>query len=117
MQNLISNALKFHKEGEAPVVNVYGELLEGRRACVVVEDNGIGLDEKYVEQIFGPFQRLHGHDSYEGTGMGLAICRRVVERHGGEITARSILGEGTKFIIALPTKHAEASSEYVTTPE
>ncbi len=111
LQNLISNALKFRKESEASVVNVCGERLEGSRARMLVEDNGIGFDEKYVEQIFGPFQRLHGHEVYEGTGMGLAICRRVIERHSGEITAKSIPGEGARFVVTLPIKQVEANLE------
>ena len=122
LQNLIGNALKFHKEGEPPIVKVYGRMLEERRdnlngnsrassrVQIVVEDNGIGFDEEYLEQIFAPFQRLHGRDAYEGTGMGLAICRRVVERHGGEITAESACGLGTAFIVTLPVKQANASA-------
>ena len=69
-----------------------------------MEDNGIGFDEKYVDRIFMPFQRLHGRSAYEGTGMGLAICRKIVERHGGSITAKGKPGEGSTFIITLPVK-------------
>ncbi|MGO9690735.1 MAG: sensor histidine kinase, partial [Syntrophobacteraceae bacterium] len=71
---------------------------------IFVEDNGIGFDEKYIERIFMPFQRLHGRSAYEGTGMGLAICRRIVERYGGSITAKGKPGEGSTFIITLPVK-------------
>jgi signal transduction histidine kinase len=77
-----------------------------------VEDNGIGFDEKYVERIFQPFQRLHGQSEYEGTGMGLAICHRIVERHGGRITARSKPGLGTTFLITLPIRQVEGSMQY-----
>jgi signal transduction histidine kinase len=69
-----------------------------------VKDNGIGFDEKYLDRIFQPFQRLHGRSEYEGTGMGLAICRKIVERHSGTITAKSISGKGSTFIITLPIK-------------
>ena len=114
-QNLIGNALKFHKENESPVVKVYSEVLKGRRLgdrdgqefChIVVEDNGIGFDEKYTDKIFAVFQRLHGRSEYEGTGLGLAVCRKIVERHGGTITAKSTPGNGAKFIIVLPVSQA-----------
>ena len=67
-----------------------------------MEDNGIGFDEQYLDRIFVPFQRLHGRNEYEGTGMGLAICRKIVKRHGGKITAKSIPGKGSTFIVTLP---------------
>ena len=83
---------------------------------ILVKDNGIGFDEKYLDRIFQPFQRLHGRSQYEGTGMGLAICRKIVERHGGTITAKSAPGKGPTFIVTLPVKQklmeaVEASSE------
>jgi PAS domain S-box-containing protein len=107
LQNLIGNGLKFSKPGQPPVVKVRGELLNGPQggvdACqIVVEDNGIGFDEKYLDRIFRVFQRLHGRTEYEGTGIGLAICRKIVERHGGSITATSTPGTGAKFIVTLP---------------
>ena len=102
-QNLIGNALKFHKPGEKPVVQVRSISNTGSGCQIVVEDNGIGFEEQYIERIFAPFQRLHGKSSqYEGTGMGLAICKKIVERHGGSITARSEPGKGSTFIITLP---------------
>ena len=80
-------------------------------ACqVVVEDNGIGFDEKYLDRIFNVFQRLHGRDQYEGTGVGLAVCRKIAERHGGAITASSVPGEGAKFIVTLPAQQPEEES-------
>jgi PAS domain S-box-containing protein len=102
LQNLISNGLKYHKKGEPPVVRVWAEPIpdEGRW-LLHVADNGIGFDEKYLSRIFAPFQRLHGRGEYEGTGMGLAICRRIVERHGGSITARSAPGQGATFLVTL----------------
>lgn len=110
LQNLVSNALKYHQPGVEPVIQITG--LEAAHLIasggngiyqIQVSDNGIGFDEKYLDRIFQPFQRLHGRDEYEGTGMGLAICRKIVERHGGSITARSTPGGGTTFIIDLPT--------------
>ena len=68
------------------------------------KDNGIGFDEKYLDRIFQPFQRLHGRSKYEGTGIGLAICRKIVERHGGTLTAKSAPGKGAAFIVTLPVK-------------
>jgi PAS domain S-box-containing protein len=106
LQNLIHNALKFHREDAPPVVKVYSEALqEGQteeRCQVFVEDNGIGFEEKYADRIFGVFQRLHGRSEYEGTGIGLPICRKIVERHGGSIAVRSEPGKGTTFIVTLP---------------
>ncbi len=102
-QNLIGNALKF-RGGETPRIKVYGKL-DGKKICeIFVKDNGIGFDPKFVELIFKPFQRLHSRNEYEGTGMGLAICRKIVERHGGSIGAESELGKGSTFIIRLPAK-------------
>lgn len=71
---------------------------------MAVEDNGIGIDEKHYDRIFKMFQRLHGRDEYEGSGIGLAVCKKITERHGGTIRLESILGKGTKFIITLPIK-------------
>jgi PAS domain S-box-containing protein len=111
-QNLIGNALKFHGE-EKPLVNVYGLPVDAdigvgrardRGYRILVEDNGIGFDEKYLDRIFTPFQRLHGRGVYEGTGIGLAICRKIVDRHNGSITAKSNPGKGTTFIVDLPMK-------------
>ncbi len=118
LQNLISNALKFHRPDESPLVKVSYQLLDGQEQgqngnesgvelCqILVEDKGLGFDEKYLDRSFGMFQRLHGRGSYEGTGVGLAICRKIVERHGGTITARSAPGQGTTFIATLPVKQA-----------
>jgi PAS domain S-box-containing protein len=110
LQNLIGNALKFHKPGQSPIVKVHAELNDG--PCkITVEDDGIGFDQKYAERIFTLFQRLHGHDKYGGTGIGLATCRKIVERHGGTITASSAPEQGAKFFITLPVKQIKIDSE------
>lgn len=109
LQNLIANALKFQSEGVAPKVSITSEPSEPNTAGeesikLLVTDNGIGFEEKYLDRIFTPFQRLHGRNEYEGTGIGLAVCRKIVERHGGKLTAKSAPGEGTTFIATLPLK-------------
>jgi len=102
-QNLIANALKFHKPGEAPVVKVTA-VVKGNECTLSFQDNGIGFDEKYLDRIFTIFQRLHGRQAYEGTGVGLAVCRRIAERHSGSITARSATDQGACFMVKLPVK-------------
>lgn len=109
LQNLIANALKFHRHDLAPVVRVTATIASDQ--CVLsVEDNGIGFELKYLDRIFTPFQRLHGRNEYEGTGMGLAICRKIAERHGGSVTALSSPGKGSTFIVTMPLKQSEAGS-------
>ncbi len=104
-ENLLSNSIKYCKGCEKPLIKISASLAEG--TCrILVEDNGIGFEEQYIDRIFKPFQRLHGsNSSFEGTGMGLAICRKIVERHGGSITVRSAPGEGSTFIVTLPARH------------
>ena len=108
-QNLIANGLKFHAEGVAPVVHVDAKARSARgrqdHAAVweiTVRDNGIGFEDKYAEKVFAPFQRLNGRQAFEGTGMGLAICRKIVGLCGGTIIARSQPGAGATFLITLP---------------
>ncbi|MUG93008.1 GAF domain-containing protein [Scytonema sp. UIC 10036] len=101
LQNLIGNALKFHRKDISPVVKIYTQQDAAEHGQLIIEDNGIGFDEKYLDRIFNVFQRLHGRNEYEGTGMGLAIARKIVERHGWSITAHSQLGQGSKFIVSL----------------
>jgi signal transduction histidine kinase len=117
-QNLIANALKFRHKDTAPVVRVSARLFTppassgepaGEMCEITIADNGIGFDEKYVDRIFAIFQRLHGRTEYEGTGIGLATCRKLVERHGGTITARSVPGQGATFIALLPVKQIAAA--------
>ncbi|MDY7231403.1 sensor histidine kinase [Hyalangium rubrum] len=103
LQNLLSNALKFRQENVPPRVNVQATVDAKQKRCELrVEDNGIGFDEKYLGRIFNLFQRLHGQGKYAGTGIGLAICRKIVERHGGTISASSVPGQGATFIVSLP---------------
>ncbi|MBT3365668.1 MAG: response regulator [Nitrospina sp.] len=104
-QNLISNAIKYHRKGVAPVISLTSSYdAEEKSWNIKVSDNGIGVEEKYFERIFKLFQRLHGKSSYEGTGIGLAICQKIVNNHGGEITLESKIDEGSSFIIHLPDK-------------
>lgn len=109
LQNLVDNALKFHRESEAPLVKVYGEVMEDEvNVCqITVADNGIGFDRKYMAKVFAPFQRLHGQSEYEGTGMGMAICRKIAERHNGQIMADSEPDQGTTFTITLPVRQSQ----------
>jgi light-regulated signal transduction histidine kinase (bacteriophytochrome) len=106
MLNLISNALKFQPPGGTPVVKISARALtavSGEKLCeLTVQDNGIGFDERYLDKIFAVFQRLHGRSEYEGTGVGLAVCRRIVDRHRGNILAHSQPGKGATFIVTLP---------------
>ena len=115
LQNLIGNSLKYYRAGVPPLVRIYSQKLDtrssesidesglARQLCqILVEDNGIGFDEKYLDRIFTVFQRLHKKGEYEGTGVGLAICRKIVDRHGGTITARSTPGQGATFVVTLP---------------
>jgi signal transduction histidine kinase len=113
LQNLIGNGLKFHRPGEPAWVRVEGKILEAApstetgqapptRCEIRIQDNGTGFEEIYLDRIFDLFQRLHSRNEYEGTGMGLAICRKIAERHGGGITAQSAPGQGATFIVTLP---------------
>jgi PAS domain S-box-containing protein len=104
-QNLIGNGLKFQMPGVAPIIKISCEN-GGPNYRLSVTDNGIGFDEKYVDRIFTVFQRLHGRNEYEGTGIGLAICRKIAGRHGGEIEAHSAPGAGSTFTITLPRKQS-----------
>ncbi|WP_417552646.1 sensor histidine kinase [Marinomonas fungiae] len=104
-QNLIGNSLKYRDPNRAPIVTISGNQ-DDDFVYLKVQDNGIGFAQVFAEQIFDVFKRLHDKQSYSGTGMGLAICRKIVMRHGGSITARSKEGVGTTMIIELPKKMA-----------
>jgi len=103
-QNLISNGLKYHNEDVAPVIKIKYAGSDNGFEEIYIEDNGKGFDEKHLERIFRPFERLHGHSEYGGTGMGLAICHKIVEHHKGQITAKSQPNQGATFIVKLPSK-------------
>ena len=112
MQNLIGNALKFQKPGEGPVVRISATVMNDRRRdsgessgqlCQLkVEDQGIGMEEHHLDRIFEMFKRLHGRDAYEGTGIGLAVCKKIVRRYGGNITVQSQPDVGSTFLVTLP---------------
>jgi signal transduction histidine kinase len=124
LQNLIANGLKFRREGVPPRVTVSAELLPAElgetevapglppRVRLAVADNGIGFEEKYLDRIFGVFQRLHARHEYPGTGIGLAICRKIAERHEGTITAHSAPGAGSTFIITLPLRQKKGALDH-----
>lgn len=123
-QNLLGNALKFQPADAVPVITIEARLVtrdvicedaglpippptispDGQFCLMTIKDNGIGFEEQYLEKIFAAFQRLHGRNEYEGTGVGLAVCRRIADRHQGIITARSEPGSGATFIVILPTR-------------
>ncbi len=114
-QNLINNALKYRKKNVDPVIKIRSEIslaisdrnskdLVNKYCRIFVEDNGIGFDQKYSEEIFGMFKRLHNNGEFEGTGVGLALCKKITELHNGFISARSKVNEGSTFIISLPLK-------------
>jgi signal transduction histidine kinase len=105
-QNLISNSLKYHRQEVTPVVNITSSYKEDNKLSITIEDNGIGIDEKYFDRVFKMFERLHGKNSYEGTGIGLAICKKIVDRHGGEIFLEKPAHEGTKVNIILPLRQS-----------
>lgn len=109
-QNLISNAIKYHRAGVAPFINLSSSFCaESKRWQVKISDNGIGIDEKYFEKIFEPFERLHGSGDFEGVGIGLATCRKIVQRLDGAITVQNNVEFGTTFSISLPEKQVRES--------
>ena len=118
LQNIVSNALKFSKKDCRPHIRITSEMVEeldvaakpspqGKYLRLTIADNGIGFDNQYAEKIFTIFQRLHSREKFEGTGIGLAITKKIIERHNGVITAESQEGDGTRFILVLPQKQIE----------
>ena len=102
-QNLISNAIKFHRPDEAPIVKISAELKDDREWVVGIHDNGIGIAAENFDRIFEIFQRLHSYKEYPGNGIGMTICKKIVERHGGRIWLESQVGVGTSFYFTLPS--------------
>jgi signal transduction histidine kinase len=126
--NLISNSLKYSKKGEEPRVRVRyeegpvmgganGKPVDIRYGRIYIEDNGIGFDQKYAEQIFDMFRRLHPSSEYEGTGIGLALCKKIVEMHNGFISALGRPGEGAIFIVSLPLQEIPREKQPEALPE
>ena len=103
-QNLVGNALKYHRAEVPPVITVTLQRFESAPPRLAIRDNGIGFEPRHAEKIFEVFQRLHGRGEFEGTGIGLAICRKIVDRHGGTITAEGHPGEGATFFITFPPR-------------
>lgn len=129
-QNIISNALKFSQPGSSPVIRVDGVRVvakdfdaapdpNGEFVRITISDNGIGFKEEYLSKIFGLFQRLHGRDAFEGTGIGLAIVKKIIEKHNGLITAQSREGDGARFIMILPLRQEKSklSAEHAAIPD
>jgi signal transduction histidine kinase len=110
--NLLNNAIKYSKKDVVPEIKIHaesistmtaGNVTRSRKFCrIFIEDNGIGFEQKYSEQIFEMFKRLHHHNEYEGTGVGLTLCKKIVEEHNGYIAAKSKPGKGSTFIITFP---------------
>ena len=110
IQNLISNSMKFQAKGSKPIVQISAEQ-QNEHWLVRIRDNGIGLEPEYQEKIFVIFQRLHSREDYEGTGVGLAVCKKIVERHGGSIWVESRPSEGATFLFTLPNPPASSAAE------
>lgn len=133
-QNLIINALKFTRPDVAPEICIYAQKAKGAEirgaspgvnddddfCCIYVQDNGIGFEQKYASDIFTLFKRLHSYDKFEGTGIGLAICKKIIEKHKGFITAYSTAGQGATFVVSLPVNEplyvAEEVVQVISTP-
>lgn len=118
--NLVSNAIKFRKKNVSPVVHIQAEKITAPELeqfiqhpngtgyiKITIADNGIGFDQKYADDIFVVFKRLHSYHEYEGTGVGLSLCKKIIEKHKGFITAKSAIDEGSTFLIVLPEKQVE----------
>jgi light-regulated signal transduction histidine kinase (bacteriophytochrome) len=102
LQHLLGNALKYRRQDTPSVVSVSSARVNGRQVTITVADNGIGFNAEYAERIFKMFTRLHSRTEYDGSGIGLAICRKIAERHGGSIAATSTAGQGATFTVTLP---------------
>ncbi len=110
-QNLVANGLKFHRDGIPPEITITSRETEAGMVRIEVKDNGIGIPAEYLEQVFTMFKRLHSRARYEGTGIGLAVCKKIVERNGGRIGIESAPGEGSTFWLTLPSRVGEEENE------
>jgi signal transduction histidine kinase len=117
IQNLISNALKYHQKDVTPVVDITSRPLRDGFWEIMVKDNGIGIEDHQINLVFHPFERAGNSALFEGVGMGLAICKKIVDRHGGSIHVVSQIGKGTSFIVLLPEKNKERRQNPTTPPE
>ncbi|MCR5880940.1 ATP-binding protein [Phenylobacterium sp. J367] len=111
LQNLIQNAIKYSAARERTEISISGEDL-GRAVAYTVRDNGVGFDMAYAHKLFGVFQRLHRSEDFEGTGIGLALCKRIVDRHGGTITANSVVDGGATFTFTLPKRESAQLGDF-----
>jgi signal transduction histidine kinase len=116
MQNLLGNALKFRREGVVPEVDVTAHVHDGI-AELTIRDNGLGFESQYASRIFRAFERLNGASAYPGTGIGLALCRKIVERHNGAITADGEVGHGATFTVMLPIEQPAEGAAPTPMPE
>ncbi len=111
-QNLISNAIKFHEPGHPPTILIYPEAIEPDGWTLVVSDNGIGFDPRYTEKLFHPFQRLHKRETYGGTGIGMAIVKKILDRHGADVSVESAPGKGTTFRVQFRVPQTQGEAEH-----
>jgi light-regulated signal transduction histidine kinase (bacteriophytochrome) len=108
LQNLLGNALKFRRQGVAPVIQLRASEFPDEHCTLTVTDNGIGIKQEHQDRIFRMFERLHSRAQFEGSGIGLAMCRNIVERHGGTIAVSSTIGQGATFHVTLPITQTDA---------
>ncbi len=104
MQNLIANGLKYQKKGAIPQITIRSSTADNDMVRVEVADNGIGIKQEHFKNLFIMFRRLHSRQEYEGSGIGLAVCKKIVERHGGDIGVSSTYGEGSTFWFTMPAQ-------------
>lgn len=116
LRNLIANAIKFRSADRRPEIDIFAESSANGSATVTVKDNGIGFDPAYAERIFRPFERLHSRREYDGSGMGLAICEKIVNQIGASISAKSVPGSGSSFMVLFPASMIRSASTALASP-